>query len=71
MKKIRDWLDRLTSRIGKKLFPGADEKTRKRWVVWLLIFLLGLAVMGAYRYRVMHELRQYQRIMETYSILFQ
>ncbi len=70
MNKAKDFIDRLTGRIGKKLFPGADEKSRKRWAVWLLIFLFGVTVMGFYQYRVMQEVRQYQRIMDTYSLFF-
>ena len=70
MKKVKDFIDRLTGRIGEKLFPGADEKNRKRRTAWLLIFLFGVAVMGFHQYRVMQEVRQYQRIMETYSLFF-
>ena len=70
MKKARDFIDRLTGRIGRGLFPGMDEETGKRRAAWLLILLLALAVAGLHQYRVMHELRQYRRILDTYSILF-
>lgn len=70
MKKAKDFIDGLTGKIGKKLFPGADEKAGKRWAAWLLIFLLGVAVTGIHQYRVMQEVRQYQRIMDTYSIFW-
>ncbi len=70
MKKARDFIDRVTGRIGRQLFPGADENTGKRRAAWLLIFLFGVAVMGICQYRVMQEVRQYQRIMDTYSVLF-
>ncbi len=70
MKKVKEFWDGLTGRIGKKLFPGADEKTGKRRAAWLLILLLSAALMCIYQYKATQELRQYQRIMETYSILF-
>lgn len=69
MKKIRDGFDRLTGWVGEKLFPSADEKSRKRLAAWLLTALLCMALVGVFRYRAMQELKQYQRIADAYTIL--
>lgn len=69
MKKVKDGFDRLTGWIGEKLFPGADEKSRKRLAAWIVVALLCMALVGAFRYRAMQELKQYQRIADAYTIL--
>lgn len=69
MKKVRDGFDRLTGWVGEKLFPGADEKSRKRFAAWIVAALLCMALVGAFRYRAMQEFRQYQRIADAYTIL--
>ena len=69
MKKVREGFDRLTEWLGAKLFPGADEKSRKRLAAWILIALFCMVLVGGFRYRAMQELRQYQRIADAYTIL--
>lgn len=69
MKKIREAFDKTTEWIGEKMFPGADERSRKRLATWILVALLCMALVGIFRYRAMQELRQYQRIADAYTIL--
>ncbi|MCM1223771.1 MAG: hypothetical protein NC548_55905 [Lachnospiraceae bacterium] len=62
MKKIRKVYDRAASWIGEKLFPHADEQTRKRLAAMVLVGLVCLVLVSIFRYRAMQQIMQYQRI---------
>ena len=69
MKKAMKFIDSLTDWIGEKIFSSAEEKKRKQYARCLLIALICLVIMGAFRYRAEKELRQYQRIADAFEIL--
>ena len=69
MKKAMKFIDSLTDWIGEKIFSSAEEKKRKQYARYLLIALICLVIMRAFRYWAEKELRQYQRIAEAFEIL--
>ena len=69
MKKAMKFIDSLTDWIGVKIFSSAEEKKRKQYARYILIALICLVIVGAFRYRAERELRQYQRIADAFEIL--
>ena len=75
-----DWINQIINkmnaaiiRLGERLFPDMEERKRKRLAVriavGLLIALICTAGMGVFRYRAEKQLREYQRIADSFRQL--
>ncbi len=69
-KKVREFVDKAQEKLGGRLFPDMEEKKRKQLagkvIAWFLVALICMTGVGIFRYRAEKELRQFQRIADTY-----
>ena len=65
-----DKINSTINRLGKKLFPDMEENRRRelsiRIAAGILIALICMTGVGVFRYRAERELRQYQRIADSF-----
>lgn len=65
-----DKINSAINRLGKKLFADMEESRRRelsiRIAAGILIALICMTGVGVFRYRAERELRQYQRIADSF-----